>query len=70
MEKGKLKKMFCKHDYELIEGNIPIHYPDYEPIQFGQILKCKKCNKEIRFLERLKDKTKGIKTIELKDGGK
>lgn len=46
-----LKKIFCKHDYKLIEGNIAVHYPDYEPIKFGQILKCQKCNKEIRFLE-------------------
>lgn len=49
-----LKQLFCKHDYKLIEGNIPVHYPDYEPIQYGQILRCKKCNKEIRFLERKK----------------
>lgn len=49
-----LKKLFCKHEYELIEGNVPVHYPDYEPIQFGQILKCKKCNKEIKFLEMQK----------------
>lgn len=48
----KIKQLFCKHDYKLIEGNVAVHYPDYEPVQFGQILKCEKCNKEIRFLER------------------
>lgn len=49
-----LKKIFCNHDYKLIEGNVAVHYPDYEPVQYGQILKCEKCNKEIRFLERHK----------------
>lgn len=82
MGKGKLKKLFCNHDYELIEGNVPIHYPDYEPIQFGQILKCKKCNKEIRFLEKQKydyiseinekikeyENAKAINTNDISDG--
>lgn len=47
-----IKQLFCRHDYELIEGNVAVHYPDYKPIQYGQILKCNKCKKEIRFLEK------------------
>ena len=25
-----MSKFFCKHEYKLTEGNIPVHYPDYE----------------------------------------
>ena len=49
-----MNKIFCKHEYELIEGNIPVHYPDYEPIKYGQIFKCSKCGKEKRILEKYK----------------
>ena len=49
-----IKQLFCQHDYKLVKGNVAVHYPDYEPIQYGQILKCRKCNKEIRFLEKEK----------------
>lgn len=48
------KKLFCKHDYKLIEGNVAVHYPDYEPVKYGQILKCEKCGKELKFLEQEK----------------
>ena len=45
-----MSKIFCKHEYKLIEGNVPVHYPDYEPIMYGQIFKCRKCDKEKRIL--------------------
>ena len=28
-----IKQLFCKHNYEAIEINIPIHYPNAEPIK-------------------------------------
>ena len=49
-----MSKFFCKHEYKLTEGNIPVHYPDYEPIKYGQIVKCAKCGKELKFLEKEK----------------
>lgn len=79
---SKIKDFFCKHDFELIEGNIPVHYPDYEPVKYGQIVKCKKCNKEFKFLDRKKydyekeinekikqyEKAKALDTNNISDG--
>lgn len=77
-----MNKIFCKHEYELIEGNIPVHYPDYEPIKYGHIYKCIKCGKEKRFLDPYKfdflekinkkilkyEKAKVINTNDVSDG--
>jgi len=44
-----IKQLFCKHYYKAININIPVHYPNSEPIKWGQIFICKKCNKIISF---------------------
>lgn len=51
-----IKQLFCKHSYEAIEINIPVHYPNAEPIKWGQIFICKKCNKILKFLNTRKIK--------------
>ena len=28
-----IKQLFCKHDYEAVEINIPVHCPNPEPIR-------------------------------------
>lgn len=49
-----LKRLFCKHDYKVVEGNVPIRYPHWEPIQFLQKVKCIKCDKTIEVLSNSK----------------
>ena len=43
------EKIFCKHDYKLIEAGI-VHYPDYEPHKVAIITECYKCHKVKRKL--------------------
>jgi len=51
-----IKQLFCKHCYQEIELNIPVHEPNWEPIRWGQIFKCNKCNKIISFISKRKIK--------------
>lgn len=53
-----IKQIFCEHCYRPVEINIPIHWPNSEPIKWGQIFICKKCNKILKFVN-----TRRIKII-------
>lgn len=49
-----IKQLFCRHEYEIEVGNMPVHYPNCMPIKYVQIHRCKKCNKTISFCEEEK----------------